>query len=356
MNNKTLIYRQASLKVLLALLFAVTASFSISGQPRITVNYPDMPELVTEKDVSRDVDIDGFVLKQYGFLPGELDDDDHDGVPNIDDECPDTEHEAAHSRAEYTSIDDCGCAVTLKPLPPAERERLLATLVTADTVNFEFDKSRLSLNAIALLNDYLERVKGKPLSVLVEGHADLIGSAAYNQRLSERRAQAVRKWLEARGVKTELVKAVGLGESKPLLPGSSAASRMQNRRVELAIKTELDSESPAFELPLYANPSNFLQIDCAESTVGLNANGMRMLNKLAAYMIKNPKAVLSLAGFVNDAKMQPETREKISRARAQAARKYLIEIGVPAYQLATVASDGISQTYNESCVVMVLQQ
>ncbi len=326
-----------------------------AAQPRITVNTPEMPVLATEADISRDVNLDSFELKQYGFLPGELDDDDHDGVPNIDDLCPDTEHEAAHGRAKYTGLDDCGCAITLEPLPEAEIQRRLATLITADTINFEFDKSRLTLNALVLLNDYLARVEGRPLSVLVEGHADSIGSAAYNQRLSERRAATVSKWLEARGVNTELVQTVGFGESKPLLPGDSFANRMQNRRVELSIRTEVDSESAAFKLPIYADPSNFLQIDCAESTVGLNANGQRILNKLAAYLIPNPDARLSVAGFVNDPKLSDENREKVARARAQAARKYLIEIGVPPYQLETVESAGTGQTDSQSCVVMVLQ-
>lgn len=325
------------------------------AQPRITVNYPDFPVLATQDDISRNVDLDDFELKQYGFLPGELDDDDHDGVPNIDDQCPDTRHEAAHGRAKYTSIDDCGCAVTLVPLPAVEIERRLATLVTSDTINFEFDKSRLTLNALVLLNDYLARVEGQPLSVLVEGHADSVGSAAYNQRLSVRRAEAVSKWLDARGVKTELVKTVGFGESKPLVSGSSAASRMQNRRVELSIRTEVDSQSEAFKLPIYADPSNFLQIDCAESAVGLNANGQRILNKLAAYLIPHPDARLSVAGFVNDPKLSADSQQKVARARAQAARKYLIEIGVPPYQLETVKPAGSGQAYSQSCVVMVLQ-
>ena len=72
----------------------------------------------------------------------------------------------------------------------------------------------------------------------------------------------MRRWLRQRDVNAELVKTVGYGESRPAAQGSSVASRMQNRRVELTIKAEAASGLSNFKLPLYGNVANFLQLDC----------------------------------------------------------------------------------------------
>ena len=69
----------------------------------------------------------------------------------------------------------------------------------------------------------------------VEGHTDSIASDDYNQKLSERRAQSVQRWLAANGVKGA-VAARGFGESKPVAANDSAAGRQQNRRVEIVIE------------------------------------------------------------------------------------------------------------------------
>ena len=68
----------------------------------------------------------------------------------------------------------------------------------------------------------------------VEGHTDSIGTAAANQRLSQRRAEAVRARLaERHGVKTSTWKAVGYGPSRPREPNTTLEGRARNRRVEL---------------------------------------------------------------------------------------------------------------------------
>jgi outer membrane protein OmpA-like peptidoglycan-associated protein len=69
----------------------------------------------------------------------------------------------------------------------------------------------------------------------VIGHTDSTGSAEYNQRLSERRAQAVADVLLARGVKSERVVAYGYGLTKPVATNDTAEGRAANRRVEIKI-------------------------------------------------------------------------------------------------------------------------
>jgi len=71
--------------------------------------------------------------------------------------------------------------------------------------------------------------------VRVEGHTDSVTSDAYNQQLSERRADAVRTWLESHGVAAGRLTTVGYGESKPVADNGTVAGRQQNRRVEIVI-------------------------------------------------------------------------------------------------------------------------
>ena len=71
--------------------------------------------------------------------------------------------------------------------------------------------------------------------VEVAGHTDSTGTAAYNQALSQRRAQSVAAYLESRGVRNARLMVVGAGESHPLASNDTAEGRAQNRRVELTI-------------------------------------------------------------------------------------------------------------------------
>lgn len=71
--------------------------------------------------------------------------------------------------------------------------------------------------------------------VKIEGHTDATGGTEFNQKLSERRADAVKTVLVARGVKPEQISAIGYGETKPVAPNDTAENKAKNRRVELHI-------------------------------------------------------------------------------------------------------------------------
>ena len=72
----------------------------------------------------------------------------------------------------------------------------------------------------------------------VEGHTDSVGDDAYNQRLSERRAEAVAQRLAAQGVPAANITSKGFGETSPVASNDTAAGRQQNRRVELVVTGE----------------------------------------------------------------------------------------------------------------------
>ncbi|HUG53335.1 MAG TPA: OmpA family protein [Vicinamibacteria bacterium] len=105
-----------------------------------------------------------------------------------------------------------------------------------DHLKFEFDKADLRPEDRELLS----RIAGIMLTsqdytISVNGHTDDVGSAAYNQRLSERRAQAVRDYLVKAGLPAGILSVEGHGKSLPLVRGTSEAARAKNRRVELGI-------------------------------------------------------------------------------------------------------------------------
>jgi outer membrane protein OmpA-like peptidoglycan-associated protein len=73
-------------------------------------------------------------------------------------------------------------------------------------------------------------------TIRVEGHTDSTGSASYNERLSERRANAVANYLENLGVNSGRIRSIGYGESQPRASNNTASGRQLNRRVEIHIK------------------------------------------------------------------------------------------------------------------------
>jgi outer membrane protein OmpA-like peptidoglycan-associated protein len=91
--------------------------------------------------------------------------------------------------------------------------------------------SRESLQEMA---DVFQRYQDT--TIVVEGHADSTGSASYNQRLSERRANSVAGYLEDLGVRSSRIDPVGRGESEPRASNSTASGRQQNRRVEIHVR------------------------------------------------------------------------------------------------------------------------
>jgi outer membrane protein OmpA-like peptidoglycan-associated protein len=91
--------------------------------------------------------------------------------------------------------------------------------------------AQASLNRLAiLLNERPER------RILVEGHTDAAGAEEYNLALSQKRADAVRQYLQKQGVSESRIDASGVGEKSPVAPNNTAAGRRQNRRVEVRIQ------------------------------------------------------------------------------------------------------------------------
>ena len=103
-------------------------------------------------------------------------------------------------------------------------------------INFDFDKSDIKPEFAAELKkagDFVVKNKDVPY-ILIEGYADSVGEDAYNQKLSERRAEAVRQYLvDHFGIDPKRLVARGGGESNPVADNDTEAGRAENRRVEI---------------------------------------------------------------------------------------------------------------------------
>jgi outer membrane protein OmpA-like peptidoglycan-associated protein len=144
------------------------------------------------------------------------------------------EAEAIRKRAE-AEINRLQAA--LGQIAETQRTALGLTMnLGSDHLKFEFDKADLRPEDRELLS----RIAGilrtaHDDTISVNGHTDDVGSDAYNQKLSERRAQAVRDYLVKAGLSEEILSVQGHGKALPLVKASSDAARAKNRRVELGI-------------------------------------------------------------------------------------------------------------------------
>ncbi|KUO60772.1 hypothetical protein APF79_04630 [bacterium BRH_c32] len=100
-------------------------------------------------------------------------------------------------------------------------------------VNFDFDKATLRPEAYPILLHATTVMLNNPdLKVEIQGHTDSIGSESYNQKLSEKRANAVKNYLLARGIAANRLSIKGFGETSPMADNNTADGRAMNRRIE----------------------------------------------------------------------------------------------------------------------------
>jgi len=117
-----------------------------------------------------------------------------------------------------------------KPKPVAEKVTLAADVL------FDFDKSVLKNEGKNKLDDLASKVKAINLEVVIAiGHTDSIGSDAYNQKLSVRRAESVKSYLVTKGVEPNRIYTEGKGEKQPVASNKTKDGRQKNRRVEIEV-------------------------------------------------------------------------------------------------------------------------
>ncbi|MBN1448142.1 MAG: OmpA family protein [Bacteroidetes bacterium] len=109
-------------------------------------------------------------------------------------------------------------------------------ILTFCNITFEFDRDELREEYFPILRETVELFHSNPRMIVeIRGHTDRDGEEAYNQALSERRAETVKDFLVAQGVESQRLRTVGYGERKPIADSSTEDGRARNRRVEFHI-------------------------------------------------------------------------------------------------------------------------
>ncbi len=144
------------------------------------------------------------------------------------------EHEAADARLARENaraeLREAMATIT------AVRESARGLIVSLPNILFATDRAELKpegREALAKISGILQIAEGYTLSI--EGHTDSMGSADYNQDLSERRAASVREYLVDQGLSSRDITARGMGEDEPLASNDTASGRQSNRRVEIVV-------------------------------------------------------------------------------------------------------------------------
>ncbi len=123
------------------------------------------------------------------------------------------------------------------PAPaPAPAPAVASKVTFSADAFFDFDKSVLKPEGKAKLDDLASKVKGINLEVVIAvGHTDSVGSDAYNQKLSVRRAEAVKAYLVSKGIDASRIYTEGKGEAQPIASNKTAEGRAKNRRVDIEV-------------------------------------------------------------------------------------------------------------------------
>lgn len=146
-------------------------------------------------------------------------DSDGDGILDTDDRCPAT--------PTGTQVDATGCPLPEEPAPEI-------TSITA--AHFELNLANLSADTRTHLARLADSLAAKPLTRFeVEGHADSTGPTAFNQLLSQERAEVVRDYLISLGVEATRLEAVGYGSEFPIASNETVTGRALNRRAVLRL-------------------------------------------------------------------------------------------------------------------------
>jgi len=156
-----------------------------------------------------------------------------------------------------------GCDGAPKPEPKAAPEAPAAAVVPpapvvpmiisekvtfAADAFFDFDKAVLKPEGKAKLDEVVTKLNSINLEVIIAvGHTDSVGSDAYNEKLSVRRAEAVKAYLVGKGIEKNRVYTEGKGKKQPVAENKTAAGRAKNRRVEIEFVGTKKPNGPAIE-------------------------------------------------------------------------------------------------------------
>lgn len=173
---------------------------------------------------------------------------DKDGILDKDDKCPDTPGLARYNGCPVPDSDGDGLTdeedrcpnekgtVANNGCPEIKQEVIRKVTTTAKSIAFKVNKAELTPASFTALDALAAVLNEDPsLKLTIEGHTSAEGSRELNMRLSTGRAEAVKKYLESKGIAASRLTAQGFGPDKPLNAGRTSEEKAKNRRVELKL-------------------------------------------------------------------------------------------------------------------------
>ncbi len=150
-------------------------------------------------------------------------------------ECWRTSHWTAPTEENY--VEGCDPEMKKAEAPPPAPQPVIHEVTISAKALFDFDKATLRPDAQEVIRDLAAKIKGLSQvdKIVVRGHTDSIGTEAYNMKLSERRAEAVKQALIAEGIDGSIIVTEAYGESQPVASNKTREGRQQNRRVEIEV-------------------------------------------------------------------------------------------------------------------------
>jgi outer membrane protein OmpA-like peptidoglycan-associated protein len=167
-------------------------------------------------------------------------DSDQDGVFDDSDQCPGT--------SLGVEVDQLGCEIPIIEEKVEEVIEQALEKLDFKGINFEVNSAKLTESSSSVLKETAEiLLQNESVEIRIKAHTDSDGSAKYNLRLSQLRANSVRDYLIQQGVDESLLEAEGFGEQEPIADNSTTEGKAANRRVEFEVVEEEVPEGEAFE-------------------------------------------------------------------------------------------------------------
>jgi outer membrane protein OmpA-like peptidoglycan-associated protein len=149
-------------------------------------------------------------------------DSDGDGLNDKEDKCP----------TETGTLANNGC-------PEAKKDYTEKVNFAARNIFYDLNSDKILAKSFDALKEVAIILKENPtLKLSIEGHTDNVGKASQNLSLSQKRANAVKKYLVSQGIDNDRLTAVGYGQEKPVADNKTSEGQAKNRRVELKLSQD----------------------------------------------------------------------------------------------------------------------
>lgn len=215
---------------------------------------------------------------------------------------------------------------SLSPDPPFAGVKTSSPEMVLDTVQFPYDSASLTLLVPDRIDPHIKGMSNKA-DYEISGHADSTGDPVYNQRLSEQRAAALKRYLKKQGLPARKLYPVGYGEGLPAVSNDTEDGRSQNRRAEIRVQSPVFSAPSA---PAYRTLPAGTTIEMVRFNFGsnqLHPDYRSALDQMAGRLKKEKRVKLEVAGYA-DSTGSDVANTGISKTRARIVADYLRRKGV----------------------------